>query len=1067
MLKKPLLLLFFITSGLTLVSCAGSSNNTGSSSRSVPASIPGSVPGSVPGLVSNCNFNPTATYNSERALTFDENTVATCKFELPINLGIASANYSNLALNVTLSTATADLFPADSIVLAEDNSDVIGSMLSPTNATGDLITHLNLKLTPAANVFGGASIKLTTYDTVNNSTLGVLVYPIKVVEVGLVNGCDFDDTAIYNSRKALIFDENTSAVCNFQLPNRAVFSATNLSNLTLGIALLNRGSPKLFRDGNITRTYDGSTAINSSISLNYDEIRVTNTGAFINLTLTPAPNSFGAAAIKFTTYNSTDNSILGELIYPIQVIEIVLGLVRHCDFNSTAHYDTQNAITFEENTSAECNFYLSNNTAIRSATTSNLSVGITLSGATAGLFPAGSIVLANGSDAIGSLVPLIIATTNSTTNITTYSTMKNLNLTLTPIVNVVGNASIKFTTYDNRDNSILGAVAYPIRVIRTVYDAENRYEVRSLRVIPDYNNATLIWNNPDVNITHINITYEIDGMDDTQDFVVIEDNLKTAANATDVRQSITGLTNGVFYIFTVNMTLKGDDEGREGMPVSIRTGIDLNYDNDHLVNFEDNDDDNDGVDDDRDSCSFLGSATNWQAGVGGAVDMDGDGCRAGVQPIEDHNDNNPNEYIAMVVGLQVMPGDMRADLSWNNPDATIIGISLTYQKMGTNNLQSWPAITDPSKLQAKAAVQETITGLDNGVVYTLTVNLTLGGDYAGQMTAVNSVTQLIDKDSDGDGTLDFNDNDNDNDGVPDIIDACNEPGGLTNWNSNAMTDIDGDGCRDSDEDVDDDGDGLIEIRSAGEFNQIRYNLLGDSFKSSDSDAGNRTGCGGNNVITSCNGYELMSDISLSKFTNWQPFGECTTDTNNAAVICKTGSTFFNSIFDGNGHEISGLTITAGGSFGKAAGLFATMSSSAEVRNIHISSASVNYNGYTGLLVGYANGGIITDSSVTGQVTSTSKRIGGLVGYMEDAVIMSSQVTITGAINGDANVGGLVGYMINGRIMDSFTTGTITGTGNNVGGLVGYSSASIISGSYTTDGTVMGSTGSFDVGGFGG
>ena len=405
-----------------------------------------------------------------------------------------------------------------------------------------------------------------------------------------------------------------------------------------------------------------------------------------------------------------------------------------------------------------------------------------------------------------------------------------------------------------------------------------------------------------------------------------------------------------------------------------------------------------------------------------------------------------------------MPGDMRADLSWNNPDANIVGISITYQKMGTNNLQSLPAITTPSKLQVKIPVQQSITGLDNGEKYTFTVNLTLGGAYAGQMTAVNSVTKLIDKDSDGDGTLDFNDDDSDNDDVLNDDDACDGQGGLTNWISNAMTDIDGDGCRDSDEDVDDDGDGLIEIRSADEFNKIRYNLLGDSFKSSDSDAGNRMGCGGNNAITSCKGYELMSDISLSKFTNWQPIGECITDTNNAAVICKTGSTFFNSIFDGNDNEISGLTITADGSFGEAAGLFATISSSAEVRNIHISSASVNYNGYAGLLVGYANGGIITDSSVDGQVTSTSDRIGGLVGYMENAVIMSSQVTITRAINGAGNVGGLVGYMINGRIMDSFTTGTITGTGNNIGGLVGYSSASIISGSYTTDGTIMGNSG---------
>ncbi len=64
-------------------------------------------------------------------------------------------------------------------------------------------------------------------------------------------------------------------------------------------------------------------------------------------------------------------------------------------------------------------------------------------------------------------------------------------------------------------------------------------------------------------------------------------------------------------------------------------------------------------------------------------------------------------------------------------------------------------------------------------------------------------------DADSDAQANCVDPDDDGDGVLDGSDGC--PTGATGWVSNAGTDYDGDGCRDSDEDADDDGDGVSDI----------------------------------------------------------------------------------------------------------------------------------------------------------------------------------------------------------------------------------------------------------------
>ena len=130
--------------------------------------------------------------------------------------------------------------------------------------------------------------------------------------------------------------------------------------------------------------------------------------------------------------------------------------------------------------------------------------------------------------------------------------------------------------------------------------------------------------------------------------------------------------------------------------------------------------------------------------------------------------------------------------------------------------------------------------------------------------------------------------------------------------------------------VDADGDGLIEITTAAQLNQMRYNLQGGSITLSQGSIGNANGCGNGKDITECNGYELGADISLADYDNWEPIGSCSTN------ACTDESTFFNASFDGNGYTIRDLTITnPAGVYANAAGLFGAISSTARLRNVNV------------------------------------------------------------------------------------------------------------------------------------
>ena len=212
-------------------------------------------------------------------------------------------------------------------------------------------------------------------------------------------------------------------------------------------------------------------------------------------------------------------------------------------------------------------------------------------------------------------------------------------------------------------------------------------------------------------------------------------------------------------------------------------------------------------------------------------------------------------------------------------------------------------------------------------------------------------------------------------------------------------------------------------------------------------------------------YRLANDITLAN--DWQPIG--------------TYKLPFAGIFDGDGHTISGLTITESNC--NYLGLFGYIDG-ASISNVKLVGAKIDVSYplpnespvYVGLLAGYvASGapfdGISTDdqsfinveligdntshiggligraegyvsfenSTNRADVTANCDSVGGLIGHSDSAVGIYASSNY-GDIIGINNVGGFIGYPHASVVVESsFNWGNITGTGNYVGGMMGQSS----------------------------
>ena len=561
------------------------------------------------------------------------------------------------------------------------------------------------------------------------------------------------------------------------------------------------------------------------------------------------------------------------------------------------------------------------------------------------------------------------------------------------------------------------------------------FMVTELSARPGNSSVTLSWNNPAANIASISISYQ---RDDFVGQLMMNSSAQITPGEQNVQEIIDGLTNGQSYTFNVTLTLTGDDAAKKVVVASTTATpgtfsvTDLTaVPNDRSVTLSWNNPDADiasisiryGITDSGMSTTVAASNTGRDAivkqTIGGLMNGESytftvsltlrDGAGKRVEAASDTA--TPNVF--SVTNLTAIPNDRSVTLRWNNPAADIASISISYQRDGSGMSTTVGA----SNTVRRASVEETIDGLDNGVSYTFTVSLTLQNDDAGREGPAASIRWAIGLDDDGNGIADFLDADDDGDGMTNFLD------------------------------VDDDGNGLIEIHNAEELDQVRADLTGVSF------AGNNTGCGGQPGISECNGYELTQNISLNGYNgdNWEPIGICGNNT------CSVGSELFNTVFDGNGYTISDLTITnPGGPYYNAAGLFAAIHTPAELRNINIASARITVNGTNvGVLVGYTNGGNITNNHVLDSTVNGTSNIGGLVGNGANAPITSSSADIVSVSGVEDSVGGLVGSGGGAIIISSNATVRTVSGRNNIGGLIGWGNNAVITSSYSESESVSG------------
>ncbi len=257
-------------------------------------------------------------------------------------------------------------------------------------------------------------------------------------------------------------------------------------------------------------------------------------------------------------------------------------------------------------------------------------------------------------------------------------------------------------------------------------------------------------------------------------------------------------------------------------------------------------------------------------------------------------------------------------------------------------------------------------------------------------------------------------------------------------------------------DYDTDDDSLIDVDTLAKLDAIRWDLDGDGAAT---DAGYSIafptpqagmGC----PSAGCRGYELTADLDFDTNNDgvigpgddwwdigdgWIPSGDGSSDTD---------ATRFTATFDGRGHTIANLFISRTRTH--YVGLFGSVGSSGDIRNLALT--DINVTGQTGVggLVG-GNQGRITAVYTTGTISTSSHYAGGLVGWNNGGTIAASYSSTT--VSGNTQVGGLVGLQSSGSILASYFTGAVSAAGGQAGGLIGDNRGSVI-GSYST-GTVSG------------
>ena len=181
-------------------------------------------------------------------------------------------------------------------------------------------------------------------------------------------------------------------------------------------------------------------------------------------------------------------------------------------------------------------------------------------------------------------------------------------------------------------------------------------------------------------------------------------------------------------------------------------------------------------------------------------------------------------------------------------------------------------------------------------------------------------------------------------------------------------------------------------------------------------------------------------------------------------VVGDNSNFFAGTFDGAGHEISNLRITAGS--GKTAAFIHGSTGECIVKNLTLNNPTIkSENSYAGGIVGNVSGSttIINCHIVGGTITGGSY-VGGIASFIQSGSVNIYACSSTASLEAKSTIGGIVGGNSGtnntggGTITACYVKGSITATGNSnkkACGIAGENCGTITAAYWQADGVTVG------------
>ena len=181
---------------------------------------------------------------------------------------------------------------------------------------------------------------------------------------------------------------------------------------------------------------------------------------------------------------------------------------------------------------------------------------------------------------------------------------------------------------------------------------------------------------------------------------------------------------------------------------------------------------------------------------------------------------------------------------------------------------------------------------------------------------------------------------------------------------------------------------------------------------------------------------------------------------------------FNGTYDGQGHTISGITVsrTGSGDANSYLGVFGNLGAGGVVKDIVLAQSSFTGANRVGGIVGYNNGGTVRDCRVESGVSvmtsvNNSYDHGGVVGLNIGGSSLIAGCVSAAAVSNSGKTdckeyGGIAGGNNNGAtIRDCLYTGGIVTASNNIGAIAGYITNGNFTNNYYTSSGIYGANGS--------